>query len=121
MATTLDGLLAAGKNQDCSIYCQEVRSKSHDFVGHFSKVVLGVVIDKTSLCESTYVIEPKALETVTTCQQFTLEYGRIVLFTNGSNIDVKQPIVLLGNSDNLLLTFVGRNVQGIVQTLRQEK
>jgi hypothetical protein len=87
--------------------CSKVRAKGHHFVGDFSQVILSIVIDKTGLGKTTDVVKTETFETVSACKQLSFEDGCVVFFANRTDADIEWPFVLLEDTNNFLLTFVG--------------
>ena len=95
----------------------EVRAKPHDLIRDFGEVVLVVVINKPRLSEALNIGELESLESVATGEQFALEDVGVVFFTDGADIDVQRPTVFLEDANNLLLPFIGCDVEGVVGLL----
>ena len=96
-------------------HCTEVRAKTHDLVGDFGEIVLTAVVDEAGLSQPLYVSELEPLQAVSAGEQFPFENVGVVFLADGANVDVKGPVVLFENPNDLLLSFVGGDVKRVLR------
>ena len=97
----------------------EIRTKAHNFVGDLGQVILAAVIDKPSLSQSLNIGQLEAFKAITAGEQVSFQDVGIVFFADGADIDVQWPIVFLENSNDFLLSFIGRDVECVFRLLRR--